>query len=221
MVTIDGIEYMGRNEYARHRKDSPSAVTKAESSKRIAAAVKRNEQGGFVGIHWRLADELWALNTDGDQAARNGKGVGPSVAQSAQHGEPGGVQLPLEEPGAAGAGHKAANVAAASARDPHGLQAARGITAKFEAKQAELDYLEGIGALVSTEELKTVGMQRYRALRDRLRAIPDRVSAELAAEPGQAQVHARLSAEIDRVLYELSDEARTAAARGVDERVAA
>lgn len=196
----DGREVMGRNEYARHRGDAPNAVRKAEQSGRIAKAVIRDADGTFVGIDWRQADELWAHNTDGDQAAR-AKSAAPSSA--------------------AGAATAAGADATPADRDPHGLQQARATTAQYQARQAELDYLRSIGALVSTEDLKTVGARRYRALRDRLRAIPDRVSATLAAEREQAQVHATLAKEIDRVLYELSDEARAEAARGAAERVAA
>jgi hypothetical protein len=61
---------MGRNEYSRHRGCSTNAVRKAEASGRIAAAVVRDD-GRFVGIKWRLADQLWDANTDLDQATRS------------------------------------------------------------------------------------------------------------------------------------------------------
>jgi hypothetical protein len=217
MKLLDGRELMGRNEYARKRGDTPNAVAKAEKSGRIAAAVVRDGAGVFVGIDWRKADELWAANTDSDQAARNGK-VGGAQAQPPAAG---GSQLPLERGQDPVGEQKGAAGAAAGDKDPHGLLAARADTARYQAKQAELDYLKTIGALVSTEEMKTVGARRYRALRDRLRAVPDRIAAEVAAERDQAQVHAKLAAEIDRVLYELSDDARAEIARGADERLAA
>ena len=68
---------MGRNEYARHRGCSPNAVTKAEESGRILAAVERTEAGEFIGIRWRQADELWEKNTDLDQRMRGNGGILP------------------------------------------------------------------------------------------------------------------------------------------------
>lgn len=221
MKVLDGRELMGRNEYARHRGDTPNAVAKAEASGRIKAAVLRDASGAFIGIDWRKADELWAHNTDADQAARNGKvgaaaiqGAAPLLAASGLSGE-----LPLDR--ATTSAGATTTTPSANAKDPHGLLAARAESAKYQARQDELKFLETIGAVVSTEEMKTVGARRYRALRDRLRAIPDRVSASLAAEHDQAQVHATLQAEIDRALYELSDLARTEAAGGAPERLAA
>lgn len=213
MKLLAGLELMGRNEYARHRGDTPNAVSKAEKSRRIAAAVVRNVDGGFVGIDWRKADELWAANTDGDQAARNGKAGGAPAAAAGQ--------LPLEQGQQDPGGEQKGNAAAVADKDPHGLLAARAETAKYQALQAEIEYLKTIGAVVSTEEMKTVGARRYRALRDRLRAVPDRIAAEIAAERDQARVHAKLAGEIDRVLYELSEDARAEVARGADERLAA
>jgi hypothetical protein len=70
-------ELMGRNEYARHRGCAPNAVAKAEEDGRIAAAVERDAEGKFLGIKWRQADELWARNTDLDQAIRGNGGVLP------------------------------------------------------------------------------------------------------------------------------------------------
>lgn len=221
MKVLDGREVMGRNEYARHRGDTPNAVAKAEASGRIKEAVLRDESGAFIGIDWKKADELWAHNTDADQAARNGK-IGAGAGQAgipAPAAAGGSDELPLAQPPTdAGA---IATAAGGGGKDPHGLLAARAVSAKYQARQDELKYLETIGALVSTEDMKTVGARRYRALRDRLRAIPDRVSASLAAEHDQAQVHATLQAEIDRALYELSDLARAEAAGGAPERLAA
>jgi hypothetical protein len=92
---------------------------------------------------------------------------------------------------------------------------------EYQAKQAELDYLEAIGELVPTSELRAAAASRYRAIRDKLLNIPDRLSAILAAEKDPAIVHAALAKEIKQVLHELSDDARAEAARGVAERMAA
>jgi hypothetical protein len=92
---------------------------------------------------------------------------------------------------------------------------------KFQAETAELDYLKAIGRLVSVDELRQVRSERYRAIRDKLLNIPDRVAAILAAQSDPAVVHTELTKEIKRVLHELSDDARAELARGTAERVAA
>ena len=66
-----------------------------------------------------------------------------------------------------------------------------------------------------------MAQRSYRTLRDKILNIPDRVAAILAAERDPARVHAALTAELKRVLHELSDDARAEAARGIAERVAA
>jgi hypothetical protein len=92
---------------------------------------------------------------------------------------------------------------------------------EFQAKQAELDYLESLGRVISTEEFERLSMRRYRAIRDTLLNIPDRVATILAAERDPARVHATLTTELKRVLNELHDAAAAEAAGGPSERVAA
>ena len=71
-------EFMKRNEYARHQRVSPSAVSKAIQSGRIAKAVVW-VNGKFSSIRWRQADELWRCNTDQTEAARTRKQPGPEA----------------------------------------------------------------------------------------------------------------------------------------------
>jgi len=99
---------------------------------------------------------------------------------------------------------------------------------QFQAKQAELDYLEAIGELVPKAELLKAASSRYRAIRDKLLGIPDRNASMIVGEAragdqatATARVHALLVKEIKQVLHELSDDARAEAARGAAERVAA
>lgn len=66
MARVSGSELMGRNAYARHRGCSPNAVLKAVADGRIAAAAVV-VAGKIKAIRWRLADELWAANTDPTQ----------------------------------------------------------------------------------------------------------------------------------------------------------
>lgn len=71
-------ELMGRNEYARHQGVAPNAVLKAVRDGRIARAVVW-EKGRIKAIRWRLADELWAANTDHAEALRTRKAPPPAA----------------------------------------------------------------------------------------------------------------------------------------------
>lgn len=204
-------DLMGRNEYARHRRCAPNAVKKAEDDGRIAAAVKREPDGSFVGIDWRKADELWAINTDPAAAEKSGASTAPPAAAP--------LQLPLvDSQGPPAETDTAATDVKGDRSDYYEHRAKR---EEFQAKNAELDYLKAIGRLVSVDELRLVASERYRAIRDKLLNIPDRVAAILAAQSDPAVVHTELTKEIKRVLHELSDDARAESARGTAERVAA
>jgi hypothetical protein len=189
---------MGRNEYARHRGCAQNAVKKAEDDGRIAAAVKRDEDGTFIGIDWRLADQLWLQNTDLDQAIRGNGGVLPLLPA---RGEPLSPVQPADR-----------------SRD----EELRGdlLESKLRQQRAdtelrELELAERRGELVSVEELSRVSARRYRAIRDQVLGIPDRL-AWLSRED-----RLKLAAELKRVLHDLSNDARAEAAAGAEERVAA
>jgi hypothetical protein len=234
-------ELMGRNEYARHRRCSPNAVAKAEHDGRIAEAVVRGERGKFVGIKWDLADQLWSANTDPAEAAKSGKtieifGAGQAFSQLNPRSAVGSQRPPalcreIAETGlqpAHAPGDQPSVDAAAPAdqgppaadRDPHGYYKARAERERYQAKQAELDYLQAIGELVSRRDLREMSARRYKGIREKFLNLPDRLTPVLAAERDPARVHAELTSEIKRVLNELSDDARAEAARGAAERVA-
>jgi len=115
----------------------------------------------------------------------------------------------------------APSVAVRIDNDPHGYYEARARREQFQSKQAELDYLQALGELVSSTEMRRISARRYRAIRDKLLNIADRLAAVLAAERDPAQVHAVLTTDIKRVLNELSDDAAAELAEGAAERVAA
>lgn len=197
-------EMMGRNEYARHRGCAPNAVKKAEDDGRIASAVVREADGTFVGIKWREADELWASNTDPAEAAKSGANTiasGSSIKDLLADADP--IASRPAEPDAN---------PTTRAGDQNIYFEHRAKREEFQAKTAELDYLKAIGRVVSVDELRQVASERYRAIRDKLLNIPDRVAAILAAQNDAAIVHAELTKEIKRVLHELSDHARAEAA---------
>jgi len=152
----------------------------------------------------------------------------PNVAQGSHASLNTGL-LAAVGPGAADAGDSPAGAGLAAAtgaaptqdKDPHGYYAARAERERINAAQQQLDYSKALGHLVSVAEVKQLSSRRYRAIRDRILNIPDRVAAVLAAEREPAQVHALLTVELKRVLHELSDDARTEAAGGVAVGVAA
>jgi hypothetical protein len=205
-------ELMGRNEYARHRGCAPNAVAKAEEDGRIAEAVVRDADGKFVGISWRRADELWARNTDLDQAIRGNGGVlplGPRDSPPAARDE----KAPPPTP---------------PATDRSRDDELRGelLESKLRQQRAdtelrELELAERRGELVSVDEQRKVSARRYRAIRDQVLGIPDRL-AWLTRED-----RLKLAAELKRVLHELSLDAQAESdageqpAAGTDERVAA
>lgn len=204
-------DLMGRNEYARHRGCAANAVKKAEDSGRIKAAVVRDAAGAFVGINWRLADQLWALNTDPAEAAKSGQnpsapiqGAGyigaAQAAQSAAQSASGmGAVSPLLDAAAAA---EAAPAVPASG-DGHGYLEARAKREEFQAKQAELNYLERVGSLTATAGVRREAIAVARQVRNAMLAIPDRVAPVLdPANPSRA--HKLLTDEITKALRELS-----------------
>jgi hypothetical protein len=201
-------ELMGRNEYARHRGCAPNAVTKAEDDGRIAAAVVRDESGAFVGIKWRLADQLWAVNTDPGEAAKSGASTiakGTAVATDAT--------LNLTPP----QGEKA-DTAPPPSSDPHGFYEARARTEIFKAKQAELDYLEAVGLLVSSKDVEKEIAEIFGTLKNNVLRIADRKAQILAAETDPIRVHRLLSDEFRMVFDECSRRLASNAPGGPEER---
>lgn len=235
-------DVMGRNAYARHRGVFPNAVTAAAKDRIRDACIF--EDGRIIGIRWREADALWAKNTDPGAAEKTrgtafpayharATGAGEPMSDAAA-GEPKGNGANSVErvgPANVGAGGQmdisggGQSGSAAPAETPKGDQdsylAHRARTEEFRAKHAELDYLEALGRLVPVDQFKQAQHRRYRALRDKLLNIPDRVSTVLAAERDAMQIHHRLTEEIKRVLSELSSDARAdaEAAGGASERV--
>lgn len=195
---------MGRNAYARHRGCAPNAVKKAEDDGRIAAAVKREADGAFIGIDWKLADQLWANNTDPAEAAKNGKLNLPVL-------EPVQTSVPL-----APSTNDEAPAASAPGNDPFGYQQARAQREKSEAQLSEMKALREAGALTWTAGTKKEAVAIARGIRNAMLAIPDRVAPVLdPANPARA--HKLLTDEISKALREFTVELeqRAAAAAGV------
>lgn len=174
------------------------------------AAAKGGDKGSFV-----LSPQAPAGTGEQLQLAS----ADVSTPANGVAGSPGGADGPV----AAGAGPAQTMPGApdANTKDPHGYLESRAQRERYSAEQTKLDYLRALGLLVSAADMRVLSARRYRAIRDKLLNIPDRISAVLAAERDPVQVHAQLTVEIERVLHELSDDARAETARGAAERVAA
>lgn len=239
MTEVSGAreDLMGRNEYARHRRCAPNAVKKAEDDGRIAGAVIREADGTFVGIDWRLADKLWAQNTDPGEAAKNGKvNIAPASALNNPHreaaaeaGAPENEGRPptaeragdlLETRGEDGAEASPAEAVQAgkAGEDPHGYLAARAERERYGAERARIDLLERLGLLTSTAEVRDETFTVFRQLRDNLVLIGPRISQRLAAETDPLRIEQLINEQHRTVLNELSRALASDAAGGVGER---
>lgn len=81
---------------------------------------------------------------------------------------------------------------------------AKAVRETLTAKILQLDYEEKTGKLVNADEVKVVWFNLARTIRDTLLNIPERISAELAAESDEFKVHKALQNEIYKVLEVLS-----------------
>lgn len=77
----------------------------------------------------------------------------------------------------------------------------------FAAREAELRYREKAGLVVSKADVERRAYEAGRVIRERFMAIPDRLSAALAAEPDARKVHTMLTEEIFNTLNTLAQEA--------------
>ncbi len=217
-------EWISLREFARRREVTLGAVQKAIESGRVTA-VRRNDGGRLVAIEMHAASAQWSTNTDPDQAARAGQisvraGELPLVPGPAPGVLPAPAAAQAAAQGATGVSDDSAP-GVSDQKDQFGFLQARAREKEFQAKQAELDYLKSIGLVVSSDELQRVNARRYKMLRDKFLNIADRIATVVAAERDPVRVHAAITAEIKRVLNELSDDAAAEASGGAAERVAA
>jgi hypothetical protein len=211
-------------QYARHRGVQDRAVVVALKNGRI----HRRDVDGLIDSE--SADREWEAKTNHrmsaagkingalgqamvrrrkEQAAQQGMPQGDtpvSAAQSAALGIPKGGSNPVPLPGTPDEG-KVPPAPLAVPKDPSDMEAfskARAIREKYAAMLSKLDYEERSGKLIDAFEVKTAAEQLHRILRDLLMAIPDRISAELAAEENAANCHRLLEGEIRTVLEKVA-----------------
>jgi hypothetical protein len=197
-------EWMSLRAYARHRGVALSAVQKAIESRRVTAI--REEGGRITGIERNLADEQWTKNTDPVEAARNGK-----LDQAS---------LQLSAPSQGSPDKPASGEPPASTGDQGDYLAARAKREGFLAKQAELDYLEQIGMLVSSADVEREFSEIFGQLKSGVMRIPDGISQALAAETDPTRVNRLLADRLRKAFDEFSSRLTDAAAGGAAGREA-
>jgi hypothetical protein len=207
-------EWIGVRELERRRGVSRGSVRIAVMAGRIPeSCIRRGADGSIEAVEYESATAAWNANTDVDQAARTPGGAATVVGAEGQ--------LPLESPAAAAPSAPAAQ----GTRGTTELRVASAEGKQLQNKLLELELLEQIGTLVSREEVREIAARRYRAIREQILTVPDRVADILAAERDPARVHAELTKELEQVLHGLADDAVAGAAavapREAAERVAA
>lgn len=183
---------MGITEYARHRGVALQAVQYAVKRGRIT----RRPDGLLDSDQ---ADAEWERNTEHANARYGPKkkpdAAGPPAAtghvqagrhraatHAARHAEQDAAELGSAERLATGP-------------DFNRARAAKEI---YEARIKKLDYEERLGNLVSRKSVEVEAFTAFRVLRDACFNIPDRVSAQIAAETDQTVVYEILMTELRR-----------------------
>jgi hypothetical protein len=90
------------------------------------------------------------------------------------------------------------------------FQTARAVREAFEARIAELNYRQRVGALVEASDIELAAYDLGRRIRDLLQSVAPRLAPVVAGLAGeQAACFAAIQAEMDNVCDELSAKRRT------------
>lgn len=214
-------ELIGIREAARRLGVSDTAVHKAIKAGRVVIA-GRTEGSNRPLLAWPAASEDWQRNSDVLKRTHIG-GTGKSPRRSTyDKGAPPAVPLPTREetlnppPAPAPTARAATKNVAAAEEDADDIPApapaaagpslaqSRAIREVYAARLAKLEYEKAVGKVIEADAVKLQAFKIARSVRDALLNLPDRVSAELAAEVDPVRVHLRLSAEIRKALESLS-----------------
>ncbi len=185
-------ELVSAAEYARRRGVSRMAVSKAIASGRISVI----EVDGKRLIDVDQANVEWAARTDPDQQHR---GAPAEFAKTQRLGRASAAAKRGPPVRAAGAA-RAASATSAASRLSRSLIEEKTRTERLRIEREELDLAERRGELVSLEGIRQAIAPRLIAAREAFEAIPDRLSARIAATSDAHAVHQMLREEIRRVL---------------------
>jgi hypothetical protein len=187
-------ELISIREYARRNGCSDTNIRKIIAQGRIVNGYV--EQDGKRWIDPVIADEEWLLNKRstvmerGDGARLAGAKGRTTMAPINPEPDP----IPVIESPAANARAQEEN-----------YKKARTAKAVFEAKNAELDYKERLGELVSKKSVYNALYGFGQQIRDAVQSIPNRVIDDILAAPSRVDAHNILKKAIDEALVKLSE----------------
>jgi len=192
---------VGITEYARHRGVSLTAVQLAVKQGRVT-----RRPDGLIDTD--QADREWEQNTNHAQARygpRKKKGEGPASSTAAT----GHIQAGRHRAATHAIRHAEQDAAElgsaerlATGPDFNRARAAKEI---YEARIKKLDYEERLGNLVSRKSVEVEAFTAFRILRDACFNIPDRVSAQIAAETDSTTIYEMLMVELRRAFEEFAN----------------
>jgi hypothetical protein len=177
-------ELVSQGEYARRRGVSQQAVSKALKAGRIAAVNGK--------IDPAQADAQWRRRTNPGQAMRSA-----AIAAGARLDQ-GGAPAGLER-GEGGAKGGQTGV-------DYGQQ--RAIHEGYRARLAKVEYERQIGKLVELDVVRVKWFNTLRNGRNVILGMPDQLSAILAGESNQFEVHRILLEHCRRVCTSLADQSK-------------
>lgn len=201
---------MGITEYAKHRGCSLTAVQYAVKRGRI-----HRRPDGLIDTD--RADREWDQNTNHAMARADQKGV-PKKSRDGEGPTPpaatGHVQAGRHRAATHAARHAEQDAADLGDGERKGnaldFNKARAAKEIYEARIKKLDYEERLGNLVSRKSVEVEAFTSFRILRDACFNIPDRVSAQVAAETDGTVVYEILMKELRQAFEEFANRATPA-----------
>jgi hypothetical protein len=179
---------MGLREYARHKGVAPSAVEKALKSGRI----QKEPDGTIDPVK---ADAAWERNTSPAQQRKPlPERAMPTAVQGSPVAPP--TRQPVHRPVEPEAGPNMTGV-------PN-YQISRAIRETYNAKLARLEYEEKNGKLLNAEDVANDAFALASRVRDRILAVPSRVSSMLASETDSKVIERLLTQELRNALEEIA-----------------
>lgn len=180
------VELITQAEYARRRGVSEAAVSKAVKAGRISLIDGR--------IDPVIADAQWEANT------RKAVGRGGVAASAA----PSRLRAPQEATFAGACADADDGAGETSAPGGHfDYDLSRAKREHHEALLAEAKAMERLGQLVETSKVRAAMADIGRVVADHLERIADRVSAQIHPTMTQADIHARMEAEVEHLRADL------------------
>lgn len=179
--------------YAKRRRVSPEAVSKAVRTGRITA-------GPDGKIDPERADREWEENTDQSKPLN-------SVSGTPRHRKPpGSPKIPEGDIEAATGGLPDQQSGLPGGIPPY-VQS-RAIREAYEARIKKLDYEVKKGKLINADEVRVAAFNVARVTRDKLMNIPERLAPLLVGVGDIHEAHKLLGSEIRLICEELANDVR-------------